>query len=113
MPRAPRPTSPCSRSGPAPAPVHARACAARCRAAGPDAQRGSGRGHQWRRDVEAAAMRLLVTIVTGLVVAIAGVLLGAWWTPFVIGVAFGLVVTRPVVSIGLGAAAGFLAWLLP
>ena len=58
-------------------------------------------------------MRLLVTIVTGLVVAIAGVLLGAWWTPFVIGVAFGLVVTRPVVSIGLGAVGGLLAWLLP
>ena len=58
-------------------------------------------------------MRLLATVVTGLVVAIAGVLLGAWWTPFVIGVAFGLVVTRPVVSIGLGAVGGLLAWLLP
>jgi len=56
---------------------------------------------------------LLVTIVTGLVVATAGVLLGAWWTPFVIGVAFGLVITRPVVAIGLGAVSGFLAWLLP
>ena len=56
---------------------------------------------------------LLVTIVTGLVVATAGVLLGAWWTPFVIGLAFGLVVTRPVVAIGLGAVSGFLAWLLP
>jgi hypothetical protein len=52
-------------------------------------------------------------LLTGIIIALVGVLLGAWWTPFVVGVALGLVVRRPLVAIPLGAISGFFAWMLP
>lgn len=58
-------------------------------------------------------MRLAVVALTGVIVALLGVLLGAWWTPFFVGAAFGLIVVRPVVAIPFGAAGGLLSWLLP
>ncbi len=58
-------------------------------------------------------MRIAATLLTGVIVALVGVLLGAWWTPFVVGVALGLVVRRPIVAIPLGAISGFVAWMLP
>ncbi len=58
-------------------------------------------------------MRLTLVGVTGLIVALLGVLLGAWWTPFLVGVAFGVIVGRPPIAIPLGAAGGLLAWLFP
>jgi hypothetical protein len=58
-------------------------------------------------------MRIAALLLTGIIIALVGVLLGAWWTPFVVGVALGLVVRRPVVALPLGAISGFLSWLLP
>jgi hypothetical protein len=54
-----------------------------------------------------------VVALTGGIVAVLGVLLGAWWTPFFVGAAFGVILGRPAVAIPLGAAGGLLSWLLP
>ena len=58
-------------------------------------------------------MRTYLILLAGLVLALAGVLLGAWWAPFTVGVAFGLVLPRARVAVPLGAACGLLAWFLP
>ncbi len=50
---------------------------------------------------------------TGVIVALVGVLLGAWWTPFLAGAAIGAVIGRPAVAIPVGGITGFLSWLLP
>jgi len=63
--------------------------------------------------MEHAAVRVAVLVLSGVIVALLGVLLGAWWTPFCVGAAFGLIIRRPVVAIPLGAVSGLLAWLLP
>jgi hypothetical protein len=52
-------------------------------------------------------------VATAFIVALVGVLLGAWWTPFFAGAAIGLVVGRPVVAIPLGGFSGLVSWLLP
>lgn len=58
--------------------------------------------------------RPLVTIAAmALIVAVAGVLLGAWWTPFLVGVALGLSLDRARWAVPWAAACGLLAWLLP
>ena len=57
--------------------------------------------------------RNLVTIAAGVVVAVAGVLLGAWWSPFVVGIALGIAFDRARWAVPAGAACGFLAWLVP
>ncbi len=58
-------------------------------------------------------MRLTVLVLTGVILALLGLLLGAWWAPFLVGAAFGLILRRPRVAIPLGAISGLLAWLLP
>ena len=58
-------------------------------------------------------MRITVLVLSGVIVALLGVLLGAWWTPFFVGAAFGLLIHRPAVAIPLGTVSGLLAWLLP
>jgi hypothetical protein len=58
-------------------------------------------------------MRVGLLVLTGFIIALVGVLLGVWWTPFLAGAAIGLVVARPAVAIPLGAAGGLLSWLLP
>ncbi len=58
-------------------------------------------------------MRLGVVALTGVIVAVLGVLLGAWWTPFFVGAAFGVILGRAVLAIPLGAAGGLLSWFLP
>ncbi len=58
-------------------------------------------------------MRTTVLVLTGVIVALVGVLLGAWWTPFFAGAAIGLVVGRPAMAIPAGAAGGLASWLLP
>ena len=50
---------------------------------------------------------------TAFLVALAAVVLGFWWAPFVCAVPIGLVVTRQRVGVALGALSGFIAWLLP
>jgi len=58
-------------------------------------------------------MRIAVLVLTGVIVALLGVLLGAWWAPFFVGAALGLIIQRPAVAIPLGAVSGLVAWLLP
>lgn len=58
-------------------------------------------------------MRLYGTLLFAALVALAGVLLGFWWTPFVVGLAIGAVVPRARVALAGGAAIGLLAWLVP
>lgn len=52
-------------------------------------------------------------VATAFIVALVGVLLGAWWTPFLAGAAIGIVVTRPIVAIPLGGLSGLVSWMLP
>lgn len=52
-------------------------------------------------------------MVTAFLVAVAAVLLGVWWAPFVCAVPIGLLVVRQRVAVSLGALSGFIAWLLP
>ena len=58
-------------------------------------------------------MRPTGVFITGLILATAGVFLGAWWAPFPVGVAFGMVQGRGRTAIPLGALIGLLAWVLP
>lgn len=58
-------------------------------------------------------MRSFLIAVAGVIVALAGVMLGAWWAPFLVGAAFGLTVPRLRVAVPLGTACGLLAWVLP
>lgn len=58
-------------------------------------------------------MRPTGVFVTGLILATAGVFLGAWWAPFPVGVALGMVQGRGRTAIPLGALIGLLAWVLP
>ena len=58
-------------------------------------------------------MRQTGIFVIGLIVAAAGVFVGAWWAPFPVGIAFGIVQGRGRTAIPLGALIGLLAWLLP
>ena len=58
-------------------------------------------------------MRTFAVAVVALIVALAGVMLGAWWAPFLVGVGCGLAVPRVRVAVPVGAACGLVAWLLP
>lgn len=58
-------------------------------------------------------MRRTGPFVIALIVAVAGVLWGAWWAPFVVGVAIGIVQGRARTAIPLGALTGLIAWVLP
>lgn len=57
--------------------------------------------------------RPLITVGIGLIVAVGAVVLGAWWAPFVVGVALGVAIDRAQWAILAGAGCGVLAWLLP
>lgn len=50
---------------------------------------------------------------TGGIVALVGVLIGFWWTPFLVGAAIGIVITRAPIAVALGALTGVMSWLLP
>ena len=52
-------------------------------------------------------------VATAFIVALVGVLLGVWWTPFLAGAAIGIVVGRPAAAIPLGGLSGVVSWLLP
>ena len=58
-------------------------------------------------------MRVYVAMVLAAVLALAGVLLGLWWAPFVIGVAVGALDRRARVALPAGAAIGLVAWAIP
>ena len=63
--------------------------------------------------MEPAAVRMYAALLLGLLVALAGVLLGIWWAPFPIGVALGAVAGRARFALPAGAGVGLAAWLLP
>jgi len=52
-------------------------------------------------------------LLLGAILALAGVLLGVWWSPFVIGIGVGVAEPRARVAVPLGAAVGLLSWLIP
>ena len=58
-------------------------------------------------------MRAVVIVLAGAVGALAAVYLGAWWAPFVVGAALGLLLSRARWSVPAGAAVGALAWTVP
>ena len=58
-------------------------------------------------------MRLYVTLLLAALLALAGVLLGLWWAPFVVGLALGAVTQRARIAAPAGAAIGLLAWFIP
>lgn len=58
-------------------------------------------------------MRLYVAMLLSAFAVLAGVLLGVWWAPFVVGLALGTIVPRARVAIPAGAGIGLLAWLVP
>lgn len=58
-------------------------------------------------------MRTLSILLLGTILALAGVLLGVWWAPFVVGIGVGGAERRARVAVPVGALVGLLAWLLP
>jgi hypothetical protein len=58
-------------------------------------------------------MRTLAALIAGLVLSVAGVLLGLWWAPFVLGVAFGITEPRARFAVPGGALIGLAGWALP
>lgn len=58
-------------------------------------------------------MRTLGILLLGVVLALAGVLIGVWWWPFVIALGVGVAVPRAQIAVPLGATVGLLSWLVP
>jgi len=58
-------------------------------------------------------MRLYIAILLGTLLALAGVLLGLWWAPFLVGLALGALNLRARFAVPTGAAIGLLAWTIP
>ena len=58
-------------------------------------------------------MRLYATLLLAALLALAGVMLGLWWAPFVVGLALGAVTQRARIAAPAGAAIGLLAWFIP
>jgi predicted membrane protein len=52
-------------------------------------------------------------VILASIVSIAGVLVGAWWAPFVAGLAIGFVQPRARFAVPVGAIVGLLSWALP
>ncbi len=47
------------------------------------------------------------------ILAYVAVMLGAWWAPFLFGLAFGILQPRARLAVPFGALIGFVAWLIP
>ena len=58
-------------------------------------------------------MRLYVALLLTALIGLAGVVLGLWWAPFVIGIAVGAGYSRARIAIPAGALIGLLAWSIP
>jgi hypothetical protein len=58
-------------------------------------------------------VKVLAALIVGGLLAVAGVQLGAWWAPFAVGIAFGVVEPRARFAIPGGALIGLAGWALP
>jgi hypothetical protein len=58
-------------------------------------------------------MRWIGAVVVFPILATVGVMLGAWWAPFVVGLAFGVIQPRTRIAIPVGALIGLLGWGIP
>jgi hypothetical protein len=56
---------------------------------------------------------VFAALILAVIVSLAGVLAGAWWAPFVAGLAIGFLQPRARVAVPVGAMVGLLAWALP
>jgi hypothetical protein len=58
-------------------------------------------------------VRVLAATLIGLLISVAGVLVGAWWAPFTVGIGFGIVEPRARYAVPAGALIGLAGWGLP
>jgi hypothetical protein len=58
-------------------------------------------------------MRRLGAVVVLPILATIGVMLGAWWAPFALGLAFGIAEPRARIAVPVGALIGLVGWLIP
>lgn len=57
--------------------------------------------------------RWIGTVVVFPILAAVGVMLGAWWAPFVFGLAFGIIEPRARYAVPVGALIGLVGWSIP
>jgi hypothetical protein len=60
-----------------------------------------------------ALVRFITVLVAGAAISLLGILLGAWWLPFPIGVAAGVILVRARWVLPAGALIGLIAWTIP
>jgi hypothetical protein len=58
-------------------------------------------------------MIVLAVLILALIISIVGVLAGAWWAPFVAGLAIGVLQPRARFAIPAGAVIGLAGWAVP
>jgi hypothetical protein len=58
-------------------------------------------------------MRTIGALIAGLLISVGGVLLGLWWAPFAVGIAFGILEPRARFALPGGALIGLAGWALP
>jgi hypothetical protein len=63
--------------------------------------------------MEPPAVKVLAALILGVLISVAGVLVGAWWAPFTVGIAFGIVEPRARFAVPAGALIGLAGWGLP
>jgi hypothetical protein len=59
------------------------------------------------------ATRFATVVIAGAAISLLGILLGAWWLAFPVGVAAGVVLPRARWAAPAGALSGFIAWTVP
>jgi hypothetical protein len=63
--------------------------------------------------MEHAAVKVVAAVILALIASLAGVMVGAWWMPFVGSLAIGVVQPRARFAVPAGAVVGVLGWGLP
>jgi hypothetical protein len=58
-------------------------------------------------------MRTIGALIAGLLISVGSVLLGVWWAPFAVGIAFGIVEPRARFAVPGGALIGLAGWAVP
>ncbi len=59
------------------------------------------------------AVRFVTVMIAGAAIGLLGILLGAWWLAFPVGVAAGFVLPRARWAVAAGALSGLIAWTVP